>query len=143
MPPIVSKALQSLAARADSPTYAALRIVAGAMFTFHGVQTIFGFLAHGETPATFSQLWIGGIIELTCGALIALGLFSRPAAFLASGMMAVAYLQFHWKLAFDAWKWLPAINKGELAVVYCFLFLFVAAHGGGAASIDARLRSRA
>jgi putative oxidoreductase len=52
--------------------------------------------------------------------------------------MAVAYVQFHWKLAFAAGMWLPALNKGEPAVVYCFLFLFIAAHGGGAASLDAR-----
>lgn len=128
--------MRALAARVEAPAYAALRIVAGASFSFHGVQKIFGWLAQGSGPAVGSQLWVGGLIELVCGTLIALGLFTRPAAFLASGTMAVAYLQFHWKLSFAAWMWLPAINHGELALIYCFLFLFIAAHGGGAASLD-------
>lgn len=89
-----------------------------------------------------SQVWFGGMIELVCGLLIAVGLFTRPAAFLASGTMAVAYLQFHWKLSFAGGQWLPAVNHGEPALIYCFLFLFVAAHGGGAPSLDA-LRNRA
>jgi len=62
---------------------------------------------------------------------VALGLFTRGAAFLASGTMAVAYLQFHWKLAFAEFRWLPAINNGELALIYCFLFLFIAGRGSG------------
>jgi putative oxidoreductase len=126
--------------RLDSAAYAALRIVAGAMFSCHGMQKILGWFATSARPAIGSQAWIGGIIELSCGILIALGLFTRPAAFLASGTMAVAYFQFHWKLAFAAGKWLPIVNKGELAVVYCFLFLFIAAHGAGAPSLDRRFR---
>src|SRR5690349_21096393 len=104
--------LESLAARVEAPAYAALRIVAGALFSFHGMRKIFGWLAQGPMPEVGSQIWVGGIIELVCGALMALGLFTRPAAFLASGTMAVAYLQFHWRFALDEWKWLPAINKG-------------------------------
>ena len=126
-------------ARIEQPAYAALRSVAGAAFSFHGMQKVFGWLAEGAGPAVGSQLWFGGVIELVCGVLIALGLFARPAAFLASGTMAVAYIQFHWKLAFAGWKWLPAINHGELALIYCFLFLFIAAHGSGPASVDARV----
>lgn len=91
-------------------------------------------------PAAFSQLWFGGIIELGCGILIAIGLFARPAAFLASGTMAVAYTQFHWKLAFASGMWLPSVNRGEPALLYSFLFLFIAAHGAGAASLDERRR---
>jgi putative oxidoreductase len=137
----MTKSLVALASRLDSPAYAALRIVAGAAFAFHGMQKIFGWLSQGPGPQVGSQVWIGGMIELVCGALIALGLFTRAAAFLASGTMAVAYIQFHWKLDFADWKWLPAINKGELALLYCFLFLFVAAHGSGVASLDRRARS--
>ena len=117
---------------------AALRIVAGAMFAFHGAQKVLGVLAaHGQPPVG-SQLWIGGVIELVGGILIALGLFTRPAALLASGTMAVAYFQFHWKLALDDWKFLPAVNQGELAVLYCFVFLVFAVSGAGAYSLDAR-----
>lgn len=121
----------------------ALRLVAGAMFAFHGAQKIFGVLVPpGKLPAAGSQLWFGGLIELVCGTLIAIGLFTRPAALLASGTMAVAYFQFHWKLEMSDWKYLPAINHGELAALYCFVFLMFAVSGGGTASLD-RMRGRA
>lgn len=120
----------------------ALRLVAGAMFAFHGAQKLFGVLAPPTLhPAVGSQLWFGGIIELVCGTLIAIGLFTRPAALLASGTMAVAYFQFHWKLEMNDWKFLPAINQGELAALYCFVFLMFAAFGAGTLSID-RMRGR-
>jgi len=119
--------------------YALLRIVAGAMFTFHGVQKVLGVLTDGQPPVG-SQLWIGGVIELLCGAAIALGLFTRPAAFLASGTMAVAYVQFHWKLQFGA-GFFPGVNRGELAVLYCFVFLYMVCRSAGPWSVDARRRS--
>jgi len=125
-----STKVREFALRAEPYVYATLRVVAGAMFAFHGAQKILGWQSQFMPPVG-SQLWIGGIIELVGGTLIALGLLTRAAAFLASGQMAVAYLQFHWKLAFAGGMWLPGINKGELAVVYCFLFLFIAAHGNG------------
>ena len=87
-------------------------------------------------PAVGSQLWFGGVIELVCGALIAVGLLTRLAALLASGTMAVAYIQFHWKFDFARSNWLPVINHGELAVLYSFVFLFIASRGGGCVSID-------
>lgn len=124
--------------RLEEAAFAALRIVAGVMFSFHGMQKLFGWAAAHASPPVGSQLWVGGLLELTCGLLIAAGLFARPAAFLASGTMAVAYTQFHWRFAFDANKWLPTVNKGELALLYCFLFLFIAAHGAGQTSLDAR-----
>jgi putative oxidoreductase len=127
----VAMKLSKLFTSLEPYVFAALRIVSGAMFSFHGVQKIFGVLAHGHTPAMWSQVWFGGIIELVAGTLIALGFYARCAAFIASGMMAVAYMQFHWRFAFAHGKWLPAINQGELAVVYCFLFLYIAAHGPG------------
>ena len=122
--------------RFEPAVYAALRIVSGTLFAFHGVQKIFGWLATKAPPAVGSQLWIGGVIELIGGALIALGLFTRHAAFLCSGTMAVAYTQFHWKLGFAGSQWLPIVNKGELAVVYCFVFLYIWTQGAGVASID-------
>jgi putative oxidoreductase len=125
--------------RLESAAYALLRVIAGFMFTFHGVQKVIGWLAAGTRPIG-SQAWIGGVIELVTGSLIALGLFTRVAAFIASGTMAVAYIQFHWKLQLAGWKWLPILNRGELAALYCFVFLFIAARGGGAASLDRRLR---
>jgi len=125
-------------ARLESLSYAALRIVAGAMFLFHGSQKLLGFPAGMAAPESFSQMWIGGVIELVCGSLIALGLLTRAAAFLASGMMAVAYIQFHWKGAFGS-DFLPLVNKGELAVLYCFVFLLFCVRGPGPISIDRQL----
>lgn len=126
--------------RYEDAGYAALRIVAGFMFTFHGVQKILGYFTAKPPPEVFSQMWIGGIIELVGGVLIALGLFARPAAFIAAGTMAVAYFQFHWKLQGGA-KILPIANGGELGALYCFVFLLIAIKGAGVASLD-RLRGR-
>src|SRR4029079_6822687 len=109
--------------------YALLRMVAGAMLACHGLQKLFGVLG-GQKPPTGSQLWIGGVLELSCGTAIALGLFTSVAAFLASGMMAVAYIQFHWKFQFDS-AFFPIVNHGELALLYCFVFLYIACRGTG------------
>lgn len=121
--------------------YAALRIVSGLAFAFHGVQKLFGVLSDHQPPM-FSQIWVGGVIELVAGLLIALGLFTRYAAFLASGTMAVAYTQFHWKFQLDQ-NFFPTINKGELALIYAFVFLFIACRGPGRASLDSVLGERA
>lgn len=128
---------RTLGPRAE-PAYALLRIVAGLLFAFHGVQKILGLLTERQPPVG-SQLWLGGWIELLGGIAIALGLFTRCAAFISSGTMAVAYVQFHWKLAFGA-SFFPGVNKGELALLYAFLFLFIACRGAGIWSIDARGR---
>ncbi|TNF25536.1 MAG: DoxX family protein [Deltaproteobacteria bacterium] len=122
-------------------SYALMRITTGLMFAFHGVQKVFGVLTT-HAPEVGSQVWIGGVIELVAGVGIALGLFVPLLAFLASGTMAVAYTQFHWKLAFDE-RILPGVNKGELALVYAFLFLFVAARGSGIWSLDRWRKRRA
>jgi len=108
-------------------TYLLLRVVSGAAFMFHGLQKIAGFMTDHQ-PAVMSQMWIGGVIELVAGAMIMSGIFTRLAAFLASGTMAVAYMQFHWKFQFDA-NFFPAVNKGEPALIYCFLFLYIACQG--------------
>ena len=125
-----------------------LRLVAGLMFSMHGMQKVFGWLAEHPKPELGTQMWLGGILELACGLLIVFGLFTRLASFVASGEMAVAYLQFHWKL-FDysdkGFQWLgptfdnsfwPVVNKGELAVLYCFVFLYFASRGNGALSVQ-------
>ncbi len=114
-----------------------LRIIAAFLFIAHGAQKLFGFLApEGATPPPiFSQMWVGGILEFFGGILLLLGLFTRPVAFILSGMMAVAYFQMHVPGGF----W-PLQNKGELAVLYCFLFLFLSVAGGGAWSFDRLFR---
>jgi putative oxidoreductase len=116
--------------------YSLLRIMAGFLFSFHGAQKVLGLLTDpAMMPRAGSELWFGGLIELACGLLILVGFLTHFAAFLASGQMAVAYFQFHWKFASDN-NFFPIINHGELAVLYCFLFLFVATKGGGKCSVD-------
>jgi putative oxidoreductase len=114
-----------------------LRIIAAFLLIAHGAQKLFGFLAPPGMPSfpPFSQMWIGGILEFFGGLLLLLGLFTRPVAFILSGMMAVAYFQMHAPGGF----W-PLQNKGELAVLYCFVFLFFAAAGGGPWSVDRCIR---
>ena len=102
---------------------------------------ILGWLATNPRPAVGTRLWFGGLIELGCGSLIALGLFTRAAAFLAAGTMAVAYFQFHWKLAVANFAWLPMVNR-DCAALYCFVFLLVMTRGPGYVSLDSALRRR-
>lgn len=111
--------------------YAALRIVAGLAFAQHGAQKLFGVLG-GTAVELTSQRGVAGVIEFVGGILIAIGLFTSPVAFIASGEMAVAYFQAHMPRGF----W-PIQNGGELAVLYCFIFLYFAAAGSGKLSIDA------
>lgn len=118
--------------------YALLRIVSGFLFTFHGLQKVFGLLTESQ-PEVGSQLWIGGVLEIVLGVAICLGIATSLAAFLASGMMAVAYIQFHWDFQWDS-NFFPAVNQGELAVVYCFAFLYMAAKGSGPWSLALKRR---
>ena len=116
-----------------------LRIVAGLLFFLAGTSKIFAFpvgMPGGLTAVFPSQVWIGGVLELVGGALLMLGLFTRPAAFVLSGEMAVAYFQFHAPSSF----W-PTVNNGVPAVLDCFIFLYLSAAGGGPWSLDA-LRKR-
>ena len=117
-----------------------LRIVAGLTFLEHGAQKLLGFppMAPGGPPiAPFSMLWVGGILELVGGSLVFLGLLTRPAAFILAGQMAVAYWMFHApKSVF------PAINGGDAAILYCFVFLYLSAAGAGPWSLDALMRRR-
>ena len=109
--------------------YALMRIVTGFMFSFHGVQILFGVLSDHPKPPVMSQAWFGGLIELVCGLAVMLGFQTRAAAFLCSGTMAVAYFQFHWKFQLGS-QIFPALNQGEMAALYCFVFLFIACRGG-------------
>ncbi|WP_370237258.1 DoxX family protein [Brevundimonas sp.] len=119
---------------------AGLRIITGLMFMQHGTQKIFSFPAEARGPfELMSQMGIGGVLELVGGALIVLGLFTRPVAFLLSGMMAVAYFQFH---AMSGGLF-PMVNGGELAALYCWVFLFVFFAGPGALSVDGILAKKA
>ncbi|MBL6617744.1 MAG: DoxX family protein [Reyranella sp.] len=111
-----------------------LRIMSGLLLLQHGTGKLLKFPA-GVVPPTFNlNSWPGyaGYIELVCGILLVLGLFSRPAAFIASGMTAVAYFMAHAPQGF-----FPILNRGELAVLYCFVFLYLAAAGPGPWSLDA------
>lgn len=129
--------MASFLRRFDGETYALMRIMAGLLFLCHGTQKLFGFpvAMPPGVPASII-IWVGGTIELAGGVLITLGCFTRWAAFVCSGEMAVAYWTAHGPRAF-----IPLVNQGELAVLYCFVFLFIAAHGAGRWSVDAA-RSR-
>jgi putative oxidoreductase len=117
-------------ARWEPYAYAALRIVAGLMYACHGAQKLFGVLG-GQSQLHNPMMLVAAIIEFFGGILIALGLLTRIAAFIASGEMAVAYFMVHAGRGF-----FPIVNKGELAVVYCFLFLFIATRGAGTYGVD-------
>ena len=114
--------------------YAVLRIVAGLMFAMHGTQKLFSWPVPGP-PQLNSMLLAAGIIEFACGLLIAIGFLTSYAALIASGQMAVAFFYQHFPRGV-----LPIVNQGELAVLYCFLFLYMAAQGSGPWSVDALLR---
>jgi putative oxidoreductase len=113
-----------------------LRVVAGAMLMQHGGQKLFGFppsAGHPFTgaPALFSQMWVAGVLEAFGGLLLLLGLLTRIVGFLLAGELAVAYFTAHAPRSL-----FPILNMGELAVLYCFVFLFFAAAGGGRYSLD-------
>lgn len=115
-----------------------LRIVAALIFMAHGTQKILGFPASDMNPAAMSLPWIAGIMELIGGALLVLGLFTRPVAFLLSGLMASAY----W-IAHAPQSPFPVLNGGDAAILYCFVFLYLVFAGPGPVSLDAGLRKEA
>lgn len=116
--------------RFEPQVYGLFRIVTGFLFLFHGLGKLFGAFGGGQTPPVGSLMWFAGVIELGAGTLVMLGLFAGWAAFLASGTMAAAYFIGHASRAL----W-PIENQGELAVLYAFAFLYIAARGDGALSL--------
>jgi putative oxidoreductase len=123
--------------RFADPVYCLMRLVVGLLFACHGGQKILGFPPVQKAMSLDTLGTIGGYIELIGGLLIALGLFTRIAAFIACGMMAVAYFMVHAKGGF-----FPIINRGEPAVFYCFVFLFIFFYGAGRFSLDALIWKR-
>ena len=115
--------------------YVLLRIVSGLLFFQHGLPKLFGGFGSPGAAKPLTQFWFAGIIETVGGAAIATGLLTSPVAFIASGEMAVAYFQAHLPRGF----W-PVANGGELAALYCFVFLYIAAAGSGKWSVDQALR---
>ena len=120
--------------RYSEPLYAAMRAMVGLLFACHGAQKLFGVLG-GQSQLDNPTMLAAGIIEFAGGGLIAVGLWAGYAAFVASGQMAVAYFTAHAPGGF----W-PIANRGELAVLYCFVFLYVASRGSGPLSVDALTR---
>lgn len=129
--------IDTLAATWAPRALSVLRIIAGLLFLEHGLQKLAGFpaplpLPAGETIKAFQLLWFAGIIEVVGGILVTIGLFTRPAAFIMSGEMAIGYFMVHARMGFY-----PALNHGEPAILYCFIFLYLAAAGAGTWSVDA------
>lgn len=122
-------------ARYEGEVYAFLRIVAGFLFLWHGTQKIFDFPPAG-VPIPLWLVVAGGTIELVGGFLIMTGLLTRWAAFIASGEMAVAYWVAHVPIS-----WHPIVSQGEITILFCFLFLYIATKGPGVFSLD-RLREK-
>ena len=118
------------------PAYTGFRILTGLLFMQHGLSKVFGILS--DRPEMLpAMLWTAGLIELLGGAFVAVGFQTRLAAFLSSGLMAAAYFMAHAPNGF-----FPMLNKGEIAILYCWAFLVIATHGPGRASIDAMINSR-
>ncbi len=115
----------------EAQTYALLRIVTGFLFLWHGMQKLFGFPEPMPEGVPAFITWTAGPLELVGGLLVMVGLFTRPVAFVLSGLMAFAYWLAHGTKAL-----LPSMNGGELAALYCFLFLFISARGSGIWSLD-------
>jgi putative oxidoreductase len=116
-----------------------LRIVAGFTFCSHGMQKILGTFGglNGGTAPHWSLIWVAGMLELVGGLLIIVGLFTSPVSFVLCGEMAVAYFRVHAPHSF-----FPLVNRGETAVLYCFVFLYLCVAGAGTISLDAVLRKK-
>ena len=117
--------------------YSITRIVIGFLFSLHGIEKIFGVMSRDEPAELFSLIGAAGVIELAAGGLIFVGLYTPWAAFVASGQMAFAYFIAHQPRG--GW---PLENDGERSVLYCFIFLYFAAHGSGLISLDRTIAGR-
>jgi putative oxidoreductase len=142
---MTSPRLESRLASNSSAVISLFRLVIGLLFAIHGSTTLFDWPVASPVPVNVGDWpgWWSGLIEFVTGLLVALGLFTRPAAFLASGTMAVAYFWMHWPGKDGGAKgfW-PIENGGELAVIYCFAFFMLVFIGPGTIAIDARMRRR-
>jgi putative oxidoreductase len=120
----------------ESQAYAAFRIVAGLLFLWHGTEKLFGFPEAMPPGVPAFITYVGGPIELIGGVLVMIGLFTTWAAFISSGEMAVAYWLGHGLGLKGPFSIFPVVNHGELAILYCFAFLFISARGAGIWSVD-------
>jgi putative oxidoreductase len=127
--------------RFSEVVYCAMRLIVGLLFACHGGQLVLGMFGGMPIPPTLTTN-VGGSVQLIGGLLIAFGLFTRIAAFICSGEMAVAYFAFHFAKAPNAvTKFFPLLNEGELSVIYCWVFLFIFFYGPGQWSLDALVRA--
>jgi len=124
----------------SSPILSIFRIIFGLLFTLHGTMKLFGWPLGEAIPVGTWPAWWAGLIEFVAGLLITVGLFTRIAAFIASGEMAVAYLWKHWPGDQGGASFWPMENNGEVPLMFCFAFLALAALGAGSISVDARRR---
>ena len=122
----------------QAPLLSVLRIVSAYLFIWHGTAKVFGYPASMGDISGNPMMIAAAALELVGGTLLLLGLFTRPVAFLLSGQMAVAYFMAHSQPS----MWMPLLNKGEPAALFCFIFLYLAAAGGGAPSLDGLLRHK-
>jgi len=129
--------IQDTATRLAPYMLSILRIVAALLFLEHGTSRLFGWPSPIPTPALLSMYWFAGAIELAGGILLLLGLFTRCAAFVMSGEMAFAYFISHAPSGF-----FPILNRGDAAILYCFVFLYIAFAGGGPWGIDSLIRAK-
>jgi putative oxidoreductase len=126
--------IQDTALRYAPYVLSILRIVAALLFLEHGTSRLFAWPSPLPTPGLFSMYWFAGAFELAGGALLVLGLFTRPVAFIVSGEMAFAYFISHAPNGY-----FPILNRGDAAILYCFVFLYLAFAGGGPLSVDGML----
>ncbi|KWX68741.1 DoxX family protein [Mycobacterium sp. NAZ190054] len=133
----------------SSPMLSIFRIMFGLLFTLHGTMKLFGWPVGETVPVGTWPYWFAGLIEVVCGILITVGFFTRIAAIIAAGEMAVAYFWQHWGIiggepaSFWPFGGQTGGNGGELTILFCFAFLLLAAMGAGAWSVDARRRGAA
>ncbi len=123
--------LTDIAAKYEKAAHGMMRIVVGFLFMTHGGQKLFAWFGADQSAELMSRFGVAGVLEFFGGLMIALGLFTRPVAIILSGQMAVAYFWMHLPRGF--WPW---ANGGELATIYSFMFLFLAAAGAGSFSVD-------